>query len=101
MSEEECDELRSHNVMLRKENDTLAKEIVKKNVIISQQNDAIMYLEETCHIYSTRFVQLPLSENLGATSPTGEGELAMPIITKLDLHTVPEPAAASLLTVDS
>ena len=100
MSEEECDELRSHNVMLRKENDTLAKEIIKKDVTISQQNNAIMYLEETCHIYSDRFAQLPLSENLGAASPTGDGELVMPIITKLDLHTVPEPSAASLLMVD-
>jgi len=101
MSEAECDELRSHNAMLRKENDTLAKEIVKKDVKISQQNDAIMYLEETCHIYGAHFVKLPLSENLCATSPTGEGELVMPIITKLDLHTVPEPSTASLLTVDS
>ena len=100
MSEEECDELRGHNAMLRKENNTLAKEIIQKNVTISQQNDAIVYLEETCNIYSTRMVPPPLAENLGAVPPMGDGELVMPIITKLKLQTVPEPAAASLLTVD-
>jgi len=98
MSEEECDELRAHNAMLRKENDTLAKEIIKKDVTISQQNDAIMYLEETCNIYSTRMVPPPLAETLDAVPPTAEP--VMPILTKLKLQEVPEPASASLLTVD-
>jgi hypothetical protein len=82
MSEVGCDDFISHNAMLRKENDTLAKEIVKKDVTISQQNDAIAYLQETCNIYCSRFAQPPPPENIGASSPTGDGEaeLVMPML---------------------
>jgi len=98
MSEDECDELRAHNAMLRKENDALAKEIIKKDVTISQQKDAIVYLEETCNIYSTHMVPPPLAESLDAVLPTADP--VMPVLTKLKLQEVPEPASASLLTVD-
>ena len=93
MSEDECEELKVHNNMMRHENDLLAKKMIQMDVVIARQTDTVLYLEETCRIYSLYLLHqaTPAGSEDGfpANEDANANESTVPITGDANAETVP------------